>query len=101
MNELDEGLAQRFSRPEVEAGDPAFVAAVRKRITRERRKARAAAIGLGIIAVFAAVALTAFAPETALYPVHTVQRWLSSPLGAAATALGAIALVWWTRFGEI
>ena len=101
MNQLDDDLARLFAREFLEDGSDAFAAAVRKRIAIERRKARVLETGVGVLAVLAAVALIAFAPDTVLHPVQFVQRYVSSPIGAAAGALTAAGLAWWTRFGEI
>ena len=101
MNQLDNDLARLFARDVPEDGSEAFVAAVRNRITIERRKVHVVEIGVGVLAALTAVALIAFAPDTVLYPVQFVQRYVTSPIGAAAGALAAAGLAWWTRFGEI
>lgn len=101
MNELDDTLAQLFAREEPDASGDEFVAAVRRRIARERLKARCIQVVLCAAVASAAAALVVLAPEAVLYPVQRAHRLLSSPIGAAAGLIGAIGLAWWSRFGEV
>jgi hypothetical protein len=101
MNELDDTLAQLFAQGESLADNEAFAAAVRRRVARERRKAKAIEVGLVAAIAVTAGALVVLAPGALLYPMELLHRLLSSPLGAIACALGAVGLAWWTRFGEV
>jgi hypothetical protein len=100
MNDLDENLAQLFARDESLADDDAFVAAVRGRIASERRKAKAFQLALVVAIAAVAGAAVIAAPEALLYPVQLANRLLGSQSGAVACLLGAIGVVWWTRFGD-
>jgi hypothetical protein len=77
------------------------VAAAVRNASRGTLQGASLEIGVGVLAALGAVALIALAPDTVLYPVQFVQRYVSSPIGAAAGALAAAGLAWWTRFGEI
>jgi hypothetical protein len=103
MNALDGNLVQLIAQDEVRADDvdsEAFVAAVHNRVARRRFAAKTlAASGAAAVAICAG-AIGLLAPEAALYPVKLVQDVITSPTGAVACVLGAIALCWWTRYGE-
>ena len=100
MNELDETLAQLFARDEPDPDCEAFAAAVRRRVTTQRRRAKAVDLGLVATIAAVAVALLVLAPGALLYPVQLVPRLLSSPLGAIACVLATVGLSWWSRFGD-
>jgi hypothetical protein len=96
----DQALARLFAVEKPDDDNEAFVAAVRRRVIRQRLRAKVVEVGLSAAAVLSGGAVVAFAPEVPLYPVLAVHGLLSSPLvlGAGACALGAAALTWGVRF---
>lgn len=94
----DQTLERLFAVEERDDDNEAFVAAVRRRVIRQRLRAKVVEVGLSAAAVLSGGAVVAFAPEVPLYPVLAVHGLLSSPLGAGACALGAAALTWGVRF---
>jgi hypothetical protein len=100
MNELDDTLTQLFAQHEPDADSEAFAAAVRRRVARQRMRARAVAICLAAAIVVGAATLVVLHPGVLLYPVQRLNELLSSPLGAIACVLGALGLSWWSRYGD-
>jgi hypothetical protein len=99
MNEHDD-IAQWFARQEQPTTGDAFVEAVQERVERERRRARAAAIGGSVLAAGAGVlALLALTPEVT-HPTEVVQQLLTSRIGIIASAFCALALTVWPRLAD-
>jgi hypothetical protein len=100
MNKLDDSLVQLFAKDDSGDDTDVFVMAVRQRVAKHRRKAKAVELGLGGAIGATAVALMAFVPEAPQYPVDFVSSLLASPVGAVACVIAALALTWWARFGD-
>lgn len=100
MNEIDDTLVELFATDDSGDDSEIFVVAVRQRVAKQRRKAKAIELGLSAAMLAGAAALVAFVPEARQYPVELVSRLLASPLGAIACVFGAAGLTWWARFGD-
>jgi hypothetical protein len=100
MNELDDSLVQLFAKDDSGDDTDVFVIAVRQRVAKHRRKAKAIELGLSAAIVATAGVLMTFVPEAPQYPAELVSSLLASRVGGVACVIGPLVLTWWARFGD-